>query len=121
MALGFLPVIFVPHAYRLLWNDPSTVHLIELNGAFAVFLYYFENTWLNEQETPPMWNVHLRPMEFRTINHVESFHRRWNKAIDEQHPSLWIFLRVLKNEKRLHEIVVRPPTRRGNGVDLSKG
>ena len=121
MALGFLPVIFVPHAYRLLRNDPATVQLIELNEAVAVFLHYFENTWLNEQGTfpPPLWNVHLRPMEFRTNNHVESFHRRWNKAVNEQHPSLWLFLRVLKNEQRLHEIVVRnafngvrPPIRR---------
>ena len=73
MALGFLPVIFVPHAYRLIRNDPTSVQLIELKGAAAVFLV---GTF-----PPPMWNVHLRPMEFRTNNHVESFHRRWSKAL----------------------------------------
>ena len=80
MALGFLPVIFVQHAYRLLWNDPATVQLIELNVVVALV---FENTWLNEQGTfsSPMCNVHLRPMEFRTNNHVEHFHQRWNKAV----------------------------------------
>jgi len=28
---------------------------------------------------------------------VESFHRRWNVAVERRHPSLWHFLQVLKD------------------------
>ena len=124
MALGFVPLNCVQQGYRLLRNDPMTIRLLENLAPLGVigdFLRYFENTWLNEHGSfpPQMWNVHIRPMEFRTNNHVESFHRRWNKAVNAQHPSLWVFMRVMKNEQRLHEITVRdaldgvpPPTRR---------
>ena len=48
-------------------------------------------------------NVYNRRMNFRTNNYVESFHNRWNKAVSVRHPSLWNFLRVLKDQLVVNE------------------
>ena len=58
-------------------------------------------------------------MEIRTNNHVESYHRKWNQAIGVRHPSLWSFIRVLKDQESLNRAKIRavrngaePPLRR---------
>ena len=43
------------------------------------FMLYFENTYLNGNFPPVLWNVYARPMELRTNNAVESYHGRWNQ------------------------------------------
>ncbi len=35
------------------------------------------------------------------------FHRRWNDSFDRQHPSIWIFIRKLKDEEKLTRIAVQ--------------
>ena len=32
------------------------------------------------------------------------FHGRWNSALQRRHPSLWVFLRRLKDEQRMGEL-----------------
>ena len=68
---------------------------------------------------PVTWNVFQRPMEFRTNNFVESYHCRWNDALAECHPSLWNFIRVLKDQHAVQESVIQnirngspPPVRK---------
>lgn len=48
-----------------------------------------------------------------------AFNNRWNISFDRRHPSLWIFVRKLKDEQRLTEIAAAaartgqaPPKRR---------
>ena len=51
---------------------------------------------------------------------VSGFHNRWNSSLDRRHPSLWVFIRRLKDEQRLVETVCAlaergerpPPVRR---------
>ena len=66
-----------------------------------------------------MWNVFNGPMEIRTNNHVESYHRRWNQAVGVRHPSIWSFIRVLKDQRSVNEVTIQsirngnqPPVRR---------
>lgn len=51
-----------------------------------------------------MWNVFTRPMELRTNNALESYHRRWNETIGGQHPSIWQLIRVLKDQESIDAI-----------------
>ena len=58
-------------------------------------------------------------MEFLELIKVTGFFFRWNNIVAVRHPSLWVFLRKLKDEQAIHEIKVRgmlngarPPRRR---------
>lgn len=79
MALGFVPINFVRVCYQNLQNDPETANFIQIAPALEDFFLYFERTWMRQNGIfpPALWNVHDRPMEFRTNNHVESFHNRF--------------------------------------------
>ncbi len=118
MALGFLPI---PHVLRSFWNlrtSPQTRRLIARYANLGVFINYVYNTYMIGHFPPAMWNVYSRPMETRTNNVVESFHRRWNQAVGVRHPSLWVFVRVLKDQHSINEAKIndirngRPPPRR---------
>ena len=37
---------------------------------------------------------------------ASGFHQRWNTSVGRQHPSLWLFLRKLKDQERLVKISV---------------
>lgn len=119
MALGFLPLLLLRVNYNNHRNSPRTRRLIGRFPALLNFFRYFENNYLNGNFPPQMWNVFTRPMEFRTNNSVESYHRRWNAAVGVRHPSLWVFIRILKDQHTIHETAVAgmrngnpPPIRR---------
>lgn len=78
MALAFVPINFVRLSYQNLRQDPVTLQKIVQYPGLAALVLYFENQWLRADGVfpPNTWNVHERPMEFRTNNHVESFHNR---------------------------------------------
>ena len=121
MAIGFVPLNLIRMNYGLLRNGQNVPALIALFPQLQVFFTYFENTWVNANShfPPILWNVYQRPMEFRTNNAVESFNRVWNAAVGVRHPSLWLFIRVLKDKQAAHEATkqnmingVPPPPRR---------
>ena len=116
MALGFLPLAIVRINFNQLWRSGTTRRLIRRFPALEDFFIYFNNNYINGNFPPRIWNVHNRPMEIRTNNHVESYHRRWNQAIGVKHPKFWSFIRVLKNQDKLNN---NKPTVRAirNGVD----
>ena len=105
MALGFIPLQFVGICHTALLAHPLTIQMLQVYPALQMFLDYFADTWMNQNGSfpPALWNVHSRRMEFRTNNSVESFHNRWNQAIGFHHPSLWVFLRALKDEQAIQE------------------
>ena len=35
------------------------------------------------------------------------FHNKWNTALNRRHPSIWIFIRALKDEQKSTEIVLQ--------------
>ena len=78
MALGFLPIDHVQNSYDNARHAEETILLINHYPALEAFFDYFERTWMNNHGVfpPVIWNVFDRPMEFRTNNHVESFHNR---------------------------------------------
>ena len=78
MALGFLPINNVKACYDNMRQAEETANLIVTYPPLEEFFQYFERTWMNEDGVfpPKVWNVHNRPMEFRTNNQVESFHNR---------------------------------------------
>ena len=120
MPIGFLPLNQVLPSYTLLRARGGTGRLIRRFPNLANFLTYFEDTWVNDNARFPrrMWNVNVRPMEYRTNNHVESFHSRWNADVGVAHPNLWVFIRKMKNNQIVTENTVaavqlgRPAPRR---------
>ena len=63
-----------------------------------LFFDYIRDTYLLGNNYPPdTWNVLTRGMSARTNNYVESYHGRWNTSVGVRHPSLWTFIRKLKD------------------------
>ena len=82
---------------------------------------------MNGNFQPLMWNVYQRRMEFRTNNFVESYHSRWNNAVGVRQPSLWYFIRVLKDQEAVNEVAVQgmlngnpPPARKRKWRELER-
>ena len=46
-------------------------------------------------------------METRTTNAIDSYHRRWNQAVGVRHPSLWAWVRVLKEQYAINQAEMR--------------
>ena len=40
-----------------------------------------------------------------------AFHRRWNQKLERRRPSLWVFIRMLKDEQRLVGVTTRAAER----------
>lgn len=119
MALGFLPLAVVRMNFVQLRNSQLTRQLIGRFPALGDFFNYFSNNYLNGNFPPQIWNVFTRTMEIRTNNHVESYHRRWNQAVGVRHPSIWSFIRVVKDQENINRVTMQsirngedPPTRR---------
>ena len=119
MALGSLQLPIVRLNFNRLWQSRSTRCIIRMYPPLDNFFTYFSNNYINGNIPPRIWKVFNRPMEIRTNNHVESYHRRWNQAVYVRHPSIWSFIRVLKDQQSLNEVTVRnirsgdqPPLRR---------
>ncbi|CAG2207603.1 unnamed protein product [Mytilus edulis] len=99
MAIGYLPIAVVRQNFRLLRTSRRTQRLCRRYNGLRDFLDYFERNYLNGLFPPQMWNVYERDMNNRTNNSVESFHRLWNNTVSVRHPSLWTFIRCLKDQQ----------------------
>ena len=104
MTLGFIPLAIVRMNLNSLIVSRRSRMLINQYPALQFFYDYFINNYINGNFPPRMWNVHGRAMEYRTNNFVESFHQRWNSAVAVRHPSLWSFIRVLKDQQALQSM-----------------
>ncbi|KAL8581918.1 hypothetical protein ACOMHN_010292 [Nucella lapillus] len=98
-----------------------TRRLVVIHPDLDDFLNYVRNTYIRAGYPfpPVVWNVFDRLMDQRTNNHVESFHRAFNDAVQIRHPPLWSFLRHLKDHQTVTEETVTrarrgeaPPRRR---------
>ena len=115
MALGFLPLPYVRMNFQQLRQSARTLRLVNRYPNLDRFMTYVDNTYMNGHFPPAMWNVYDRPMETRTNNAVESFHRAWNQAVGVRHPSLWVFIRVLKDQYSAQQVKMRN-IRNGNAA-----
>ena len=101
-ALGFVPINGVVICYNAIINAPTTQQLLALYPVLQQFMFYFNNTYLVGQNSPPdTWNVFNRGMCSRTNNFVESYHSRWNKSVGVRHPSLWVFVSKMQDQQAL--------------------
>ena len=103
MALGYLPLSFVGHCFRtIITNTPN---MVSQYPAMRRLFAYVRATWVQRgcRFSSITWNVHKREMDRRSNNAVESYNNRWNRLIGNRHPSLWTFIRILKDEQRVHE------------------
>ena len=97
MALGFLPLQFITGAFHVLSTSvlvaqreyPNLVHFFE----------YVRDTYiLADSNFPPhKWNLWHRRMDTRTTNFIKCFHHKLNSGVMVRHPSLWVFIRQLKD------------------------
>ena len=114
MSLGFLPLALLRMNYAALVARRRTRRLVETYPALEDFFNYFNRNYMNGNFPPVTWNVFQRPMEFRTNNFVESYHSRWNDAVAVRHPSLWNFIRVLRDQQQAVQEAVIENIRNGN-------
>ena len=94
MALTFLPVAIVRMTFHLLQSQANPVLL----GLFE----YFERQWMTST-VPALWKVHGNDV-WRTNNHCEGWHNRFNRAISKHHPNIWLFLRAIQQEQAATEL-----------------
>ena len=87
MALGF----------DILGTSPLANNRVRLSWNRTFFQLCAKYILPNSNFPPPRWNLWHRNMSTRTNNIVESFHSSLNSAIMVRHPSLWIFVRHLKD------------------------
>ena len=100
MAVGFLPVFFVRRKYYELLQTTNVRFLKNCYPQVALFLQYFENTWLN-LFPPNLYNVYSRPLTLRTINACEGYNNRINTRLGKRvKPNFWLFLRTLQKEEK---------------------
>ena len=102
-ALGYLPVQLVRMNFNELFNSRETHRFINQYPSLRDYYVYLRTNYFDGNFAPRLWNVYNRRMDFGTNNYVESFHNRWNKAVSVRHPSLWNFLRVLKDQLVVNE------------------
>jgi hypothetical protein len=135
MAIGYLPVLLVRNNFECLVTSHHVRGLQRRYPTLEQFFRYFTANYLDGMLQPSIWNVFKRDMDMRTNNFVEckllnvgisvkpfssspAFHKKWNSQLT-RHPSLWTFIRSLKDEHRLSEISGRdadnggqPPARK---------
>lgn len=119
MALGFLPLVLVRMNFNILITNQRTRRLFLQYPGLREFFGYFRRNYLEGNFPPRMWNVFRRTMDIRTNNAVESYHNRWNRAVGVRHPSLWHFIRTMKDQQAVTNVKIRavvngedPPRRR---------
>uniref|UniRef100_A0AAV2J7G9 MULE transposase domain-containing protein n=1 Tax=Knipowitschia caucasica TaxID=637954 RepID=A0AAV2J7G9_KNICA len=103
MALGYLPRPLVRLNFNSLRRSQRTIRLIDRNPSLLDFFGYVQNTYIGGFFPVPLWNVFDREMDTRTNNHVESYHKTLNDTIGVRHPSLWTFIRCLKDRQTVVE------------------
>ena len=97
MSIGYLPSAIVRMNFFNLKHDPNTRRLVVLFPALRNWINYVETTYIVGNWAPRMWNVFDRNMSQRTNNNIESFHKQFNLMVEVRHPSLWVFIRKLKD------------------------
>ena len=119
MAIGYLPSALVRMNFFNLKQEQNTRRLILRFPGLRNWINYVENTYIGGNWAPRVWNVFDRNMSQRTNNNIEGYHSRLNKFVEVRHPSLWVFIRKLKDiqllSKRSITSAVRghtPPPRR---------
>ena len=81
--------------------DLDTSHDSDASKNISIIMFFTRR--FNECET----NATRRYTILKYIFNVLGFHQRWNTKLHRRHPSLWIFLRQLKDEQRLVEVNTR--------------
>ncbi|KII73272.1 hypothetical protein RF11_04823 [Thelohanellus kitauei] len=108
-ALAFCPPQQVSNYYEILEDQLNT--LLQSNS-IRQFLDYFEETYIgrfrrtgrDEPRFPiVLWNQRLRVIDHlpHTNNNVEGWHRAFSSIVDASHPSIYTFLKHLKNKESL--------------------
>ncbi|CAF4460280.1 unnamed protein product [Rotaria socialis] len=88
MALPLMPLEDVQRAFETLSEEAP----VELQPFFE----YFEDWWMKKVPFR-LWNV--SNLKVKTNNNVESWHSRFNKRIEKNHPNFWSFVNTLKQEE----------------------
>ncbi|KRZ40471.1 hypothetical protein T4C_2572 [Trichinella pseudospiralis] len=65
-------------------------------GNLAALFYYFRQEWMTNDRLP-LWNVHNA--NFRTNNHLESWHNWLNKKVGGNKLGLFKLIHLLKDEQ----------------------
>ena len=68
-----------------------------------VFIPYIENTWINGQFPPGIWNCNARSEDSNTNNNQEGYNSRINKELKQIHPNPWILTSFIKKQIKLSE------------------
>ena len=125
MALGYIPLAVVRNTFTMFCESRSTRKCMRRHHELRTFLRYFRDNYIDGVFEPALWNVYTRDSDTRTNNHVEGFHHKWNKAIGRNHPSVWLFIRKLKDEQRLtsapsqQSMEIRYPKSERSGATLT--
>lgn len=106
MSLGYLPLPLVRQNFHLFITSRRSVRLMDRYPALREFINYIEANYFNGQFLPETWNVFNRDDQSRTNNHVEGFHSMWNRKIGVRHPSIWLFIRRLKDEQKQTDVKI---------------
>ncbi|XP_041355006.1 uncharacterized protein LOC121372634 [Gigantopelta aegis] len=76
-------------------------------------VHYVHGQELSTREFPSAYVERVQQGMRHTNSYVEGFHYKWNSAVGRRHPSLWMFIRKLKDEQQLLEVSAAA-ARRGN-------
>ena len=99
MSIGYLPSALVRMNFHSLRLDQQTRVISRQYPVLRHWLLYVENTYINGNWPPNVWNVFDRNMSQRTNNNIESYHHTLNSDVEVHHPSLWVFIRKLKDQQ----------------------
>ena len=93
-AIAFVPPSFV----RVSWNGLKAD--MPDNSKVQSYADYFDETWMNGQFRPRMWNyyAHSGP---RTNNHLEGWHNRMKRIARKAHPNLYEVLELFQRSTPL--------------------
>ena len=76
------------------------------NSKVQSYADYFDETWMNGQFRPRMWNyyAHSGP---RTNNHLEGWHNRMKRIARKAHPNLYEVLELFQREQAATEVTIQ--------------
>ena len=99
-AIAFVPPSFV----RVSWNGLKAD--MPDNSKVQSYADYFDETWMNGQFRPRMWNyyAHSGP---RTNNHLEGWHNRMKRIARKAHPNLYEVLELFQREQAATEVTIQ--------------
>ena len=98
MTLPFVPVEELEASLDILRRDLPP-HGSEVRTLLNRLESYFSNTWMRCTFSPIVWNCY-HSFNFRTTNHVEGWHRKFNSKVKVAHPTIFKFLRHIQEEDK---------------------